>query len=132
MQAFLPWLSVLVVIAAGWMLIKRVQTHMTLLFAGLVMILAAIACGVYGFLPKGVKPSGFVLFDIFSLLKAISAKQISGIGLIIMTAGGFAGYMDKIGAAKALVNVCINPLKKLSQPYLVLVLGYTSVRCWCR
>ena len=88
------------------------------------MILAAIACGVYGFLPKGVKTTGFVFFDIFNLLKSISAKQISGIGLIIMTAGGFAGYMDKIGAAKALVNVCINPLKKLSQPYLVLVLGY--------
>ncbi len=124
MQAMLPWLSILVVIIAGWMLIKRVQTHMTLLFAGLVMILAAIAVGVYGFLPKGVKTTGFVFFDIFALLKSISAKQISGIGLIIMTAGGFAGYMDKIGAAKALVNVCINPLKKLSQPYLVLVLGY--------
>ena len=124
MQALLPWLSILVVIVAGWMLIKRVQTHMTLLFAGLIMILAAIACGVYGFLPKGVKTTGFVFFDIFNLLKSISAKQISGIGLIIMTAGGFAGYMDKIGAAKALVNVCINPLKKLSQPYLVLVLGY--------
>ena len=55
MQALLPWLSILVVIVAGWMLIKRVQTHMTLLFAGLIMILAAIACGVYGFLPKGVK-----------------------------------------------------------------------------
>ena len=124
MQALLPWLSILVVIVAGWMLIKRVQTHMTLLFAGLIMILAAIACGVYGFLPKGVKTTGFVFFDIFNLLKSISAKQISGIGLIIMTAGGFAGYMGKIGAAKALVNVCINPLKKLSQPYLVLVLGY--------
>lgn len=31
MQALLPWLSILVVIVAGWMLIKRVQTHMTLL-----------------------------------------------------------------------------------------------------
>ena len=30
MQALLPWLSILVVIVAGWMLIERVQTHMTL------------------------------------------------------------------------------------------------------
>ena len=41
-----------------------------------------------------------------------------------MVAGGFAAYMDKIGAARALVNVCIKPLKALSSPYLVLVLGY--------
>ncbi len=120
----LPWISIAVVIYAACLLLKRVQTHMVLLFSGLVLILLAVAFGITEFLPKGVKHTGFIGFDIFALLRSISEKQISGIGLIIMTAGGFAGYMDKIGAANALVKVCIEPLRKLSKPYFVLVLGY--------
>ena len=97
---------------------------MVLLFAGLAMISFAVICGVHGFLPKGVKPSGFVWFDIFELLRSIATKQTSGIGLLIMVAGGYAAYMDRIGAAHALVRVCVKPLDALSSPYLVLVMGY--------
>ena len=32
--------------------------------------------------------------------------------------------MDKIGASKAMVSICITPLKKLNAPYLVLALSY--------
>ena len=32
--------------------------------------------------------------------------------------------MDRIGAAHALVRVCVKPLDALSSPYLVLVMGY--------
>ena len=55
MQALLPWLSILVVIVAGWMLIKRVQTHMTLLFAGLIMILAQLRAAYTAFCPRASK-----------------------------------------------------------------------------
>ena len=41
-----------------------------------------------------------------------------------MVAGGYAAYMDRIGAAHALVRVCVKPLDALSSPYLVLVMGY--------
>lgn len=121
---FMPWISIAILIYTGYLLIKRSQTHLTLLLSGLAMLLLAISFGVTNFLPKGVKPSGFVLFDIFDLLRSIGTKQVSGIGFLIMAAGGFAAYMDTIGAAKALVDFCIKPLKKLSQPYLILVLGY--------
>ena len=124
MQAIMPWISIVILIATGYFLVKRMQTHMVLLLSGFVLLLIAIAFGVTNFMPKGIKPTGFVGFDLFRLLEAISTKQVSGIGFLIMTAGGFAGYMDKIGAAKALVNICTTPLKRLSQPYLVLVLGY--------
>lgn len=124
MLTLMPWFALLVVSLTGWLIIKRYQTAMVLLFAGLAMLLFAVFCGVNGFLPKGVKPSGFVLFDIFDLLRTIATKQSSGIGFLIMVAGGYAAYMDKIGAARALVNVSIKPLKKFSSPYLVLVLGY--------
>ena len=124
MQSILPWLAIAILIVAGWMLIKRSQSHMTLLFAGLAMILLALGFGVTNILPKGAKSTGLALFNVFDLLRVISIKQVTGIGFLIMTAGGFAGYMDRIGAANALVKVCTAPLKKLSQPYLVLVLGY--------
>ena len=123
-MSLMPWLSILVLCYCGYLLIQRKQTHMVLLFTGLVMLVIAILFGVTNFLPKGMKTSGLVWFDIFDLLRSISTKQVAGTGFLIMTAGGFAGYMDRIGAAKSLVNVCINPLRKLSQPYVVLVLGY--------
>lgn len=42
----------------------------------------------------------------------------------IMVVGGFAAYMDKIGATKALVNVCTKPLSKIHAPYILLAVGY--------
>lgn len=102
MTVLLPWFALVVTVLAGWAIIKRLSTSMVLLFAGLAMISFAVICGVHGFLPKGVKPSGFVWFDIFELLRSIATKQTSGIGLLIMVAGGYAAYMDRIGAAHAL------------------------------
>lgn len=124
MQTLMPWIAVVVTIVAGWALIKRYQTHMVLLFAGLVLLLCAAGLTDASFLPKGVKPSGFFLFDIFNTLKSIATKQSAGIGFLIMTAGGFAAYMDRIGAARALVDIAVKPLSMLKAPYLVLVGGY--------
>ena len=124
MQTLMPWIAVAVTIVAGWALIKRYQTHMALLFAGLVLLLCAAGLTDASFLPKGVKPSGFFLFDIFNTLKSIATKQSAGIGFLIMTAGGFAAYMDRIGAARALVDIAVKPLSMLKAPYLVLVGGY--------
>lgn len=128
---FMPWFAVIVVIITALMIIKRYQTAMVLLFAGLSMIVFAVLCGVHGFLPKGVKPSGLAWFDIFDLLRTIATKQVSGIGFLIMVAGGYAAYMDRIGAARALVNVCVKPLQSLSSPYLILVLGYLIGQTLC-
>lgn len=113
MYALMPWIAVIVTALAGWALIKRYSTHMVLLFAGLAILLCAVVLGDPNFLPKGVKPSGFVLFDIFNTLKSIATKQSAGIGFLIMTAGGFAAYMDRIGAAKALVDIAVKPLSML-------------------
>ena len=124
MSALLPWIAVIVTIIAGWALLKRYQTHLVLLFAGLVILVCVALMGDASFLPKGVKPSGFWLFDIFATLKSIATKQSSGIGFLSMTAGGFAAYMDCIGAAKALVDIAVKPLAKLRAPYVVLAAGY--------
>ena len=124
MSLFLPILGVGVTILAGWAMIRRYQTHIVLLFSGLVLVAAAAFLAGVDILPKGVKSSGFAGFDIFNLLVSIGKKQASGIGFLIMAAGGFAAYMERIGAANALVRITVSPLRKLNSPYLVLVLGY--------
>lgn len=130
-EVIMPLFALIVIGITGWMIVKRYPTTMVLLLAGLSMIVFAVVCGVTGFLPKGMKSSGFIWFDIIDLLRSIAVKQVSGIGLLIMVAGGFAAYMDKIGAARALVNVCITPLRSLSSPYLVMVFGYLIGQVLC-
>lgn len=124
MQAFLPWIALLIVGLTGWLIFKRYQTAMTLFMAGMVLILLGYMAGVPDMLPKGVKPSGFFFFDIFDILRKFATQQAAGTGFLIMVAGGFAGYMDKIGAAKSLVNIALKPLNHFSQPYVVLAIGY--------
>ena len=105
MQALLPWIAVAIVILTGWLIFKRYQTAMVLFMTG-------------------IKSSGFFLFDIFDTLCKFATKQAAGTGFLIMVAGGFAGYMDKIGAAKSLVTIALKPLHHFSQPYVVLAIGY--------
>ena len=124
MQALLPWIAVAIVILTGWLIFKRYQTAMVLFLAGMVLILLALVAGVDNIAAKGVKPSGFFLFDIFDTLCKFATKQSAGTGFLIMVAGGFAGYMDKIGAAKSLVTIALKPLNHFSQPYVVLAIGY--------
>lgn len=130
-DVLMPCFALVVIGLTGWMIVKRYQMAMVLLMAGLSMIIFAVVCGVTGFLPKGMKSSGLIWFDVIDLLRSIAVKQVSGIGLLIMVAGGFAAYMDRIGAARALVNVCITPLKSLSSPYLIMVFGYLIGQMLC-
>ena len=130
-DVLMPCFALVVIGLTGLMIVKRYQTAMVLLMAGLSMIIFAVVCGVTGFLPKGMKSSGLIWFDVIDLLRSIAVKQVSGIGLLIMVAGGFASYMDRIGAARALVNVCITPLKSLSSPYLIMVFGYLIGQMLC-
>lgn len=130
-DVLMPCFALVVIGLTCWMIVKRYQTAMVLLMAGLSMIIFAVVCGVTGFLPKGMKSSGLIWFDVIDLLRSIAVKQVSGIGLLIMVAGGFAAYMDRIGAARALVNVCITPLKSLSSPYLIMVFGYLIGQMLC-
>ena len=120
MQTLLPYLAILVVILTGWGIAKKLQVTTLLLFAGLALNLLAILAGVDNILPRGAKTTGWIGFDLFELLRALSRSQIASTGFIILVAGGFASYMDKIGATNKLVALCTKPLSKLSAPYVIL------------
>jgi len=87
--------------------------------AGLILMFAAVALGLGKILP--VKDStGLVLFDAFEFIKQTFSSRAAGLGLNIMAVGGFARYMDHIGASKALVSLTIRPLLALRSPYIVM------------
>lgn len=117
-------LAIIITVITGWMVIKRYPTHIVLFASGLIMMTIAILCGVENVLPKGAKSTGLVWFDMIDLMRIASVKQVAGIGMIIMVAGGFAKYMEVIGASGALVHVCVSPLKAMHSPYVVMALCY--------
>jgi len=123
MLGFLIGLAVTV--AVGWLIVKKYQPHTILLLAGLLLLtVTAIIQPDTSILFKGAKTTGWAGFDIFAYVKGSLSYRAAGLGMIIMAAGGFAKYMDHIGATDAMVGACIKPLQLLKAPYLVLALGY--------
>jgi len=111
----------------GWLIVKKYQPHAVLLIAGLFLLsVTAIFFPETSILYGKAKSTGWIGFDIFAYVKGSLGVQAAGLGMIIMAAGGFARYMDHIGATDAMVGVCIGPLKVLKAPYVVLAFGYAA------
>lgn len=115
--------ALLVTLVVGYFILKKYKPQAVLLAAGIFLMILASLFGTGEILPPD-NGTGFWLFDIFEYIKNVFATDAAGTGLIIMAVGGFAIYMEKIGASSAMVNVCIKPLRKLNAPYLVLALSY--------
>jgi len=123
MTGFLIGVTVTAIV--GWLIVKKYQPHAVLLLAGLFLLATTVVLFPETSILFGkAKSTGWVGFDVFSYVKESLGVQAAGLGMIIMAAGGFAKYMDHIGATDAMVGVCIGPLKLLKAPYLVLALGY--------
>ena len=80
---------------------------------------AAVTFGLGTILPAK-ESTGLMLFDAFEFIKKTFSSRAGGLGLNIMAVGGFARYMDHIGASKALVKLTIRPLLALRSPYIVM------------
>lgn len=115
--------ALLVTLVVGYFIMKKYKPQTVLLAAGIFLMILASLFHTGVILPAE-KGTGFWFFDIFEYIKTIFEADAAGTGLIIMAVGGFAYYMDHIGASRAMVNICIKPLKKINAPYLVLALSY--------
>ncbi len=104
-------LSVLIVAATVWLLIKKMNAQAILLAAGLFMLTSAYVLGMD--LPAVKKPTGFVPFDFFAFIKESFSSTNAGVGLMIMAIGGFVAYSEKIGASQRLVQLVMRPLSVL-------------------
>lgn len=111
-------ISLLFIIVAGRLLLKKYNPHAVLLVSGLLMLIIAQVLNYN--LPTLKDPTGFSGFDLFRYIKESFSKTNAGVGLMIMAIGGFVAYIDKIGASNALVYVAMKPLKFFKKkPYLV-------------
>ncbi len=120
MTLMLPLFGIITLLLTGWAIVQKYQVNMVLLLAGLVLNGCAVLAGVSDFLPKNASPTGFAGFDLIELLRAISTSQVAGVGFIILVSGGFAAYMQAVGASDRFVSVWTKPLALLKNPYLIL------------
>lgn len=111
--------AAIVTIWAGWLIIKRYKAQTVLFMAGGILLAGSMVMGWGSIMPAG-KSSGMWSFDLFELIRSLFSNRLAGLGLNIMAVGGFARYMDKIGASNALVHLTIKPLMKLKSPYIVM------------
>lgn len=116
-------ISLVVILVTGYLIVKKYNPQMVLFIAGIVLLASAILLGVGTPLPEA-KSSGSVWLDIFTYIKGMMGSTVADLGLIIMAVGGFAKYMDHIGASRALVAISTRPLSVIRNPYLVMAMGY--------
>lgn len=112
-------ISLIVTFWAGYLIVKKFKPQPVLFIAGLLLMFAAVYFGLGTILPAK-ESTGLVLFDAFEFIKKTFSSRAGGLGLNIMAVGGFARYMDHIGASKALVKLTIKPLLALRSPYIVM------------
>lgn len=128
MNSIFPWLGIAVLILCGWAIVKKYQVNMVLLLGGLILNLLAFWGGAEIF-PKKFSATGIVGFDLIELLRTISVSQVSGVGFLILISGGFAAYMQAIGASDRFVTVCAKPLSLIKNPYLILAAVFIVGHC---
>lgn len=112
-------ISLVVILWVGLLVFKRYKAQAVLLLGGIILLLLSHLLG-YGEIIPAKQSTGNFIFDIFEQIKNLFSSRAAKLGLNIMAVGGFARYMDHIGASRALVTLTIKPLRALKSPYIVL------------
>ena len=115
-------IAAVVTVFVARMVLQKKKAQTVLFLGGFVLL----ACAVFMGQPilDAKKTTGFVWFDLFKFIENTFSVRAAGIGLLIMAVGGFAKYMDHIGASRVLVRLTAKPLGVVRSPYLLLALSY--------
>ena len=116
-------IAIIVTIITGYLIVKKYKAQPVLLMSGIFLMACAVLI-VGKPLLNAKQTTGLIWFDIFKYITTLFESRAAGLGMIIMAVAGFTRYMDKIGASKVLVKICIKPLELFHAPYVVLGLGY--------
>lgn len=121
------FLAILIILLTIIPVVRRYQTQATLILSGFSLLTLAWFFSFFSGKPiHGLEESitGWFIFDLFALVENSLAARAAGVGMIVMTAGGFARYMSAISASTALVNLAVKPLAHVRSPYVLLALAY--------
>lgn len=124
MDAFVIFVLAAALVLTFWAIVKKYNPTVTLLIAGLSLISIAYFFQIGdGKIPAG-KNTGMYFVDIFLVITKNFKEIFSGLGMYILTIGGFAYFIEKVGSAQTLVYYAIKPLGKIKSPYVVLALAF--------
>ena len=110
-------LVLVVLVAIGYLIIKKYNPALSLIIGGLVLLLGAWALG-HPLYDAG-KGTGFGLFDVFMVFKDTILDQLQAAGLVIMVLFGYSAYMNVIGANQVAVNYMVKPLRHIKHKALI-------------
>ena len=116
------------VFAAAYLILKRYYAPGALLLVGLLTLAVAVFIGPDPIV-TGKKATHLAGLDVIQCLTNLLQTRTAGLGILIMSVGGFSTYMDKVGAARTLVRITVKPLQRIKSPYLVMTLGYFLAIC---
>lgn len=115
-------ITIAVIAVVAYCVLKNYYPPIILLLAGLAMLVFAAMLGVDPIDAK--KSTNFIGFDFVQAFTNQMKGRLPGLGLNIMLIAGFSFYMDRIGASKALVKLCVKPLSAIHSPYVLLAVTY--------
>ncbi len=116
-------ISVIVLITMGYLILKNYKPQVVLAAAGIFLMMCGVWLGFGGVLDP-TKSSGYLIVDIYNEILRMLSNRIAGLGLSIMAVGGYARYMERIGASRAMVSLLSRPLKLIRSPYIILSATY--------
>ncbi len=120
-------ITLLAVVLIAYFVIKNYYPPFVLMLLGLVLLFIGWMMGTD---PVSAKTSThFWGFDLVQAFTDLMKGRLGGLGLNIMAIAGFSYYMNKIGASKSLVKLCIRPLSAIRSPYILLGLTYFVGQC---
>lgn len=92
----------------AYCLYKKYNPQGVLLIMGLLMMAVGLLMRLYTI--SLAEPTGSVVFDLFKTVRETFSANVARVGLMIMTIGGYVGYMKHIKASDTLVYVSMQPL----------------------
>ena len=107
-------LTVLLVVVAVIMILKKVDTRLTFLFLGVIgLTLATIVTGTS---VLGDATTGSLVLDVFDVIRTKFISTIQGTGIRLMMIGGYVMLMNHVKAADVLALGAAKLLRGIKNP----------------
>jgi len=109
--------GLIVIVLAGWMIIKKVNATVALFIAGILLLYGAAIMG-HTVLPTETT-TGSIWLDPIKAISNSFINNLGNIGMTIMVLFGFSSYMTQIGANEVTVQTLMKPLSRIKSVYVL-------------